>query len=111
MNWFKKKPSGNTSVPQREALVDLDAMSSEEHIMAAENVMACRDLANMLLNIIDDHRDNGHECLPYCIPTELHEELEDLDHFELKMLVTVMLKDMYNVYLRIKTEHLGPESS
>src|SRR5689334_19477290 len=85
MNWFKKKPSGNTSVPQREALVDLDAMSSEEHIMAAENVMACRDLANMLLNIIDDHRDNGHECLPYCIPTELHEELEDLDHFELKM--------------------------
>jgi len=109
MNWFKKKPSA--VAPVTEALVNLDAMSSEEHIMAAENVMACRDLANILLNVIDDHRGDGHDCLPYCIPAELHEELEDLDHFELKMLVTVMLKDMYAVYLRAKTEHLGPESS
>lgn len=73
-------------------------MTPEEHMVATENVMVCRDAVNFFMTIIHDHRSDGHECLPYCMSAELHEQLEVLDLFELRMILTVILKDLYSAY-------------
>lgn len=96
MRWKKKK-----SAPEpEEALGNLSDMTLDEHMMAAQNVMTCREFLNLFMSIIHDHRQDGHECVAYCMPGQLYLALEDLELDEVKMVLTVALKDMYNVYLQ-----------
>lgn len=94
------------STPIEEELTEMsiiEEMTPEELIRAAENVMACREAINTLLNMIAVHRSDGHECLPYCMSTRLHEALLQLDEYQTRMLLTVVLKDVFDSYYR---EHL-----
>lgn len=76
---------------------DLDL---EEQIIATSNVMAVRDAVNVFLVIIKDHCEDGHDCPPYCVPSQLAYFLQVMDENDLRMMLTVMLKDMVENYLR-----------
>lgn len=95
---WKKKPAPEPEDPMAR-LVD---MTMEEQMIAGENVMVCRDLLNLFMTFIARHRADGHDCLPYCIPRELNDYFEKLGADELKMMLTVTLKDMYQVYLQFQ---------
>jgi hypothetical protein len=104
MNLFRRVLAGLTGVraPVVEddinEPVNIDEMTPEELIRAGENVMACREAINMLLGIVADHRADGHECLPYCISGRLHDALVQLNEYQVRMVLTVMLKDVYDAY-------------
>lgn len=74
-------------------------MSLDDQIIATSNVMAVREALNMFLAIIQDHREDGHDCPPYCMPLQLFDFLEAMDSIDLKMMLTVILKDMVDTYL------------
>lgn len=76
---------------------DLDL---EEQIIATSNVMAVRDAINVFLVIIKDHREDEHDCPPYCVPAQLAYFLQVMDEGDLRMMLTVILKDMIENYLR-----------
>lgn len=95
MRWQRKKKKDDSA----DRLGIMSEMTPEEHMVAAENVMTCRDAFGLFMALIHEHRSDGHECLPYCIPAELHEQLEGLDIYELKMILTVVLKDLYNAHV------------
>jgi hypothetical protein len=89
----------------------LTELSFDERIMAAENVMACRDVVGMFLAIIAQHQEDGHECLPYCSPPQMFDYLRILDAQDMRMLLTIALKDMHENYLKIEPEEdQGAES-
>lgn len=75
------------------------SMSLDEQIVATSNVMAVRDAVNVFLVIIRDHREDGHDCPPYCVPDRLHDFLAAMDLTDFKMMLTVILKDMVDTYL------------
>lgn len=102
MLWRSKKKKIDSS----DELGNLADLTLDEQVIAADNVMTCRDVANLFMNIIAEHRGDGHECLPYCMPVDLHEQLELLEPDELKMILTVILKDMYDVYYRMQMGQL-----
>jgi hypothetical protein len=102
MLWKNKKNKPAAAAPQpEEGLGKIADMTLDEHMLAAENVMTCRDFLNLFMNIIRDHREDGHDCLPYCMPEQLYLSIEDLELDDIKMILTVALKDMYNVYLQV----------
>jgi hypothetical protein len=74
-------------------------MSLDEQITATSNVMAVRDAINVFLVIIRDHREDGHDCPPYCVPSQLYNFLEAMDVSDFRMMLTVILKDMVDTYL------------
>jgi hypothetical protein len=84
---------------------DLDL---EEQIIATSNVMAVRDAINVFLVIVKDHREDGHDCPPYCVPGQLAYFLQVMDENDLRMMLTVLLKDMIENWLR-QSEAEGAE--
>lgn len=101
--WWRRNRKKAEVEPEADSyseLGELSALTFDEQMIAAENVMACRDAANYFTSIIHEHRKDGHECLPYCMPTELHEAIEALDMPELKAVFTIVLKDVYDAYYR-----------
>jgi len=72
----------------------------EEQIVATSNVMAIRDAINVFLVIIREHREDGHDCPPYCVPNRLAYFLQVMDDNDLRMILTVILKDMIENYLQ-----------
>lgn len=108
MKWFKKHKKVDETPPpltdEEMGIGLLSDLSIDEQVIAAENVMACRDLLNAYMGYIHEHRRNGHECLPYCTPGALLEHLHGVTGDEAKLVLIVALKDMYNVYLRSLTE-------
>lgn len=72
----------------------------ERYAAATANVMATRDGINVFLSIIWDHRQDGHECLPYCVPARMTYFLDRMDGVETRIMLTVVLKDMVESYLR-----------
>ena len=92
---------GLTEQPSLYQSRDLDL---EEQIVATSNVMAIRDATNVFLAIIKDHREDNHDCPPYCVPTRLAYFLGVMDENDLRMMLTVALKDMVESYLRQEEE-------
>jgi hypothetical protein len=80
---------------------DLDL---EEQFRATANVMTIREAINMFLAIVKDHREDGHDCPPFCVPTQLAYFLQVMDDNDLRMMLTVLLKDMVDNYLRQEEE-------
>jgi hypothetical protein len=76
---------------------DLDL---EEQIVATNNVMAIRDATSVFLYIIREHREDGHDCPPYCIPGQMAYFLQNMDDDDLRGMLIVVLKDMVETYLR-----------
>lgn len=106
MKWFKKrKKAEDVPLTDEEMGIGLlGNLSMDEHVIATENVMACRDLLNVYIGYIHEHRQNGHECLPYCTPGALLEHLHSVTGEEAKLILIVALKDMYNVYVNLMVE-------
>lgn len=86
--------------PQLSPMFVAHDLDLEEHITATSNVMAIRDATNVFLAIVQDHRLDGHECLPYCVPAQLAYFLQVMDEDDLRNMLTVLLKDMVENYLR-----------
>lgn len=106
MNLFRKVLAalGREKVVE-DNTANIDDMTPEELIRAAENVMACREAINTLLNLVAEHQADGHECLPYCISTRLNHALLQLDEYQTRMVLTVLLKDVYGAYASNNPEH------
>ena len=106
MNLFRKVLAalGREQFNERDTS-DISEMSPEELIRAAENVMACREAINTLLNLVAEHQADGHECMPYCISTRLNNALLQLDAYQTRMVLTVLLKDVYGAYSGSNAEH------
>lgn len=110
MKWpWRRKSTDPAPPPQPEPqseesggfqIQDLDL---EDYIVATQNVMATRDAINVFLSIIWDHRQDGHECLPYCVPSRMTYFLDRMDSVETRIMLTVVLKDMVESYLRQET--------
>lgn len=100
--WRRKKVD---SVPEPQpdkvpANWTVNDMTFDEQVVATFNVMAIRDAINVFLSLVRDHRDDDHDCPPYCVPQQLSDYLMALDDDDLRMILTVMLKDMVDMYLR-----------
>ena len=106
MNLFRKVLAalGREAINERDT-ANIDEMSPEELIRAAENVMACREAINTLLNLVAEHQSDGHECMPYCISSRLNHALLQLDEYQTRMVLTVLLKDVYQAYSSSHSEH------
>lgn len=110
--WWKKKskPAPEQNIPDVSdddrpwGLGRIAEMTVDEQILAAENVMTCRDFLNLFMQIIAQHRLDDHECLPYCMPIELHHHMNALDLAETRLVLIVALKDMFDVYHRFSAE-------
>lgn len=103
VRWLKsKKKKPNNEVP--EGMAALIEMTLDEQMIAAENVMISRDFLNLFMRIIYEHRLDGHECVAYCMPQELHDNLEMLEANDMRMILTVALKDMFGVYVQFQQE-------
>lgn len=77
----------------------------EEHVVAATNVMAIRDAINVFLFIVREHREDGHDCPPYCVPSQMDYFLQVMDEDDLRWMLVVLLKDMVEMYLRQMEAH------
>jgi hypothetical protein len=101
--WVRRQPEpqpGPEPVPEPQSELRPREFDLEEHIVATANVMAVRDAVNVFLSIISDHREDGHDCLPYCVPGQLAYFLRVMDEGDLRMMLTIVLKDMVDNYLQ-----------
>jgi hypothetical protein len=94
------EPEPEPATEQPSSLFRTQDLDLEEQIVATSNVMAVRDAINVFLVVIRDHREDGHDCPPYCVPTQLAYFLQVMDGNDLRMMLTVVLKDMVETYLR-----------
>lgn len=107
--WNRRRSEPETIVPQE--VVDdevifraKEELDLEEQIVATANVMAVRDAVNVFLSVINDHREDGHDCPPYCVPGQLAYFLQVMNDNDLRMMLTVVLKDMVDNYLKQEAE-------
>lgn len=106
MKWPWKQRKGDAPTPQpapetqESGEFQLQDFDLEDYIVATQNVMATRDAISVFLSIIWDHRQDGHECLPYCVPTRMKYFLDVMDPVETRIMLTVVLKDMVETYMR-----------
>lgn len=108
--WRRKRPEAPPPPPQPapddggsavgQAFLPFQELDLEEQIVATSNVMAIRDAINMFLVIVREHREDGHDCPPYCVPNRLAFFLSVMDENDLRMMLTVVLKDMVENYLQ-----------
>lgn len=77
----------------------------EEQIAATNNVMAIRDATSVFLYIIKEHREDDHDCPPYCVPGRMAYFLQNMDEDDLRGMLIVVLKDMVESYLRQMEAH------
>jgi hypothetical protein len=103
MKWLKKRLGKKTADPA-DRLGNVSDLTFDELMIATKNVMACRDTADYFMSVIADHRADGHECPPFCMPLEMYTQLELLEPEEVKMLLVVILKDAYDAYHQTQTD-------
>lgn len=99
--WPRRKPAAAPTALEPCSLNDWEL---EVKMTAASNVMAVRDGVNVLLTLLWEHRQDGHECLPYCVPRRFNHYLGALDANDLRMMLTVTLHDMVDSYMRQEAE-------
>jgi hypothetical protein len=105
--WSRRRSEEPEPEPESEPVPSLTEGPSfprdlelEEQIIATSNVMAIRDAINVFLVIVREHREDGHDCLPYCVPNRLAYFLQVMDNDDLRMMLTVIIKDMVENYLQ-----------
>jgi hypothetical protein len=105
MKWWpwirrRNKEQRQPVAPETPSFFQSRGFDLEEQIVATSTVMAIRDAINVFLVVINTHREDGHDCPPYCVPTQLAYFLQVMDEKDLSMMLTVLLKDMVENYLR-----------
>lgn len=114
MKWWPWKRA-TTPAPQPQSAAEpppvpvpvefgLRDLTLDEQVIATSNVMAIRDAVSVFLAIVREHRSDGHDCPPYCVPSRLDYFLEMMDERDLRMTLTVMLKDMVESWLQQQAE-------
>lgn len=101
----RNEPEAVVSAQLDPSIFRTNELSLEEQIVATSNVMAVRDAVNIFLSVTRDHREDGHDCPPYCVPSRLAYFLGVMDDDDLRMMLTVLLKDMVENYLQQMEDH------
>jgi hypothetical protein len=87
-------PSEGTYVPLRMDGPDLSNVDIEDLGHMAQNVMWARENLDSMLDCIEGHRSDGHDCPPYCVPTPITNFLTQLTNEHLLILLVVLMKDL-----------------
>lgn len=97
MNWFrrkKKEVDAPGSPPSSEPPLDLESLDFEALETMANNVMWCRQNIDSMVEYIHAHRQDDHDCPPFCFPAGLGLYLNELPRGHLMMMLLVLLKDL-----------------
>lgn len=102
MNWPKRKkkeePAPGSVVEGLEIALDLDSLDLIQLSNISQNVMWCRENLDLMLGYIAEHRFDGHECLPFCLPSGIPAFLDKLEKGHIMMLLVVLMKDVDVTY-------------
>lgn len=101
MKWLKRKKSevnapgthGSSEVP-----LDLESLSFEDLDHMTNTVMWCRQNLEAMLDYIEFHRGDGHECPPFCFPVGITPYLEQLPKDHIILMLMVLMKDVQVTY-------------
>lgn len=98
MNWFRRKkkeePAPGSTVEGLEIALDPDSLDLIRLSNMSHNVMWCRENLELMLRYIAEHRCDGHECLPFCLPPGITTFLDGLEKGHIMMLLVVLMKDL-----------------
>jgi hypothetical protein len=99
--WRRKRKKEQSTPPPEETYVplgmdgpDLSNVDFEDVGYMVQNVMWARENLNSMLDFIEDHRSDGHDCPPYCVPTAISKFLTQLTREHLFILLVVLMKDL-----------------
>jgi len=103
MNWLRRKkrekPAPGSAREGLEIPLNLDSLDLDLLVNMSNNVMWCRENLDAMLVYIAEHRSNGHECLPFCLPRGITDFLDRLDKGHVMMLLVVLMKDLEVSYV------------
>lgn len=103
MNWFrwkkKEDPVPGLQPSDVEIPLDLETIGLDRLTIMSSNVMWCRDTLNSMLDYVEEHRSDGHECPPFCVPVGISVFLNDMPKGHLIMLLIVLMKDLDVAYV------------
>lgn len=109
MNWFKRKqkeqPAPGSGEQLTEIPLNLDSLNLDRLIKMSNNVMWCRENLEAMLDYIEQHRSDGHECPPFCLPSGIVVFLDKLEKGHLFMLLVVLMKDLEVAYVTPEDYH------
>jgi hypothetical protein len=98
MNWLKRKkkeePAPGSADESLEVVLDLDSLDLRQLTNMSNNVMWSRENLDAMLAYIGEHRSDGHECPPFCLPQGIAIFLDSLDKGSILMLLVVLMKDL-----------------
>lgn len=99
MTWFKRKRKerpapGSVDREVAEVPLHLDSLDLDRLVRMSNNVMWCRENLEAMLEYIEVHRSDGHECPPFCLPQGIAGFLNKLEKEHLFMLLVVLMKDL-----------------
>ena len=99
MNWFRRNKKeqpvhGSAAEQVTEIPFDLDSLEFDRLARMSSNVMWCRENLDAMLEYIDQHRSDGHECPPFCLPPGITTFLGKVNKDHLFMLLVVLMKDL-----------------
>ena len=102
MKWprRKKKKAGAPGSPQSDEIpLDLESTDFKTLEYMVNNVMWCRQNLESMMDYIHLHRQDGHECPPFCFPAGVGLYLNELPRGHLMMLLLVLMKDLEMSYV------------
>jgi hypothetical protein len=98
MNWLRRKrkeePAPGSVDEGIEIPLNLESLDLDLLVNMSNNVMWCRENLDAMLAYIAEHRSNGHECPPFCLPRGIADFLNKLDKGHVMMLLVVLMKDL-----------------
>jgi len=108
MNWFRRKkkeePVPGSTDSDVEIPLNLESLDLTHFINMTNNVMWCRENLDAILEYVGEHRADGHDCPPFCLPPGIVVFLNKLDKGHLIMLLVVLMKDLEVSYIFEKPE-------
>jgi hypothetical protein len=103
MNWLRRKkkeePVPGSVHEDFEIPLNLESLDLDLLVNMSNNVMWSRENLDAMLTYIAEHRSNGHECLPFCLPRGIADFLNKLDKGHVMMLLVVLMKDLEVSYV------------
>ncbi len=103
MNWFKRKRKEEPVPGSTEENVEIplgpDCLELTHLINMTNNVMWCRENLDAMLNYVGEHRADGHDCPPFCLPRGIAAFLNRLNKNDVIMLLLVLMKDLDASYV------------
>ncbi len=95
----KEEPAPGSPGTGFEIPLDLDSLDLDKLALMSNNVMRCRDNLNAMLEHVEEHRSDGHECPAFCVPRAVSEYLNRLPREVVIMLLVVLMKDLDVAYV------------